>query len=64
MIETLLSSYESGACSRRQFLAVVSALLLVSCLGQAQTIAPFAAGGINHVTLNAKDLGRSPDYQG
>jgi hypothetical protein len=47
MIETLLSSYESGACSRRQFLAVVSALLLVSCLGQAQTIAPYAAGGIN-----------------
>src|SRR5215471_17563223 len=61
-IETLLGAYESGACTRRQFLAAVSALLPVPSLGQTQTTAPFVARGINHVTLSVKDLGRSRDF--
>ena len=61
-IETLLSAYESGACTRRQFLAAVSALLPVAALGQTKTATPFVARGINHVTLNVKDLGRSREF--
>lgn len=61
-IETLLSAYESGACTRRQFLAAISALLPVASVAQTKTAAPFVARGINHVTLNVKDLGRSQEF--
>src|SRR5262245_17502066 len=61
-IETLLSAYESGACTRRQFLAAVSAMLPVPSLGQTKTATPFVARGINHVTLSVKDLGRSREF--
>lgn len=61
-IETLLSAYESGSFSRRQFLAAVSALLPVSSLRQTQTTAPLVARDINHVTLSVKDLDRSREF--
>src|SRR5215469_8078321 len=61
-IEALLSAYECGAFTRRQFLAAVSALLPVASLGQTKAATPFVARGINHVTLSVKDLGRSREF--
>src|SRR5215469_14233518 len=61
-IEALLSAYECGAFTRRQFLAAVSALLPVASLGQTKTATPLVAHGINHVTLGVKDLGRSREF--
>ena len=61
-IDTLLNAYESGALTRRQFLAAVSALLPVVSHGQTKTPAPFVARGINHITLSVKDLARSREF--
>ena len=42
-IDVLLSAYERGGCTRRQFIAAVSALLSVPSLGQTQVTPPFVA---------------------
>ena len=61
-VEALLSSYERGRCTRRQFVAAVSALLPVPSLGQTQPTSPIVARDLNHVTLHVKDLGRSLEF--
>jgi len=61
-IDVLLSAYERGGCTRRQFIAAVSALLSVPSLGQTQVTPPFVARGLNHVTVNVTDVNRSRDF--
>jgi len=65
-IEGLLSAYERGAFTRRQFVAAVSALLSVPAIGcrhhEAQSAGPFVARGINHVTISVKDLTKSREF--
>lgn len=58
-IETLLTAYERGACTRRHFVAAVSALLSVPAFSQTELGTPFVARGINHVTIKVKDLKKS-----
>jgi catechol 2,3-dioxygenase-like lactoylglutathione lyase family enzyme len=60
-IDALLSTYESGGCSRRHFIAAVSAVLSMPSLPQLPT-APFVARGLNHVTVNVPDVNKSRDF--
>src|SRR5258708_25645727 len=65
-IEALLTAYERGACSRRHFIAAISALVSVPAIGCAhrQTAAAgaFVPRGINHVTIKVKDLSKSLEF--
>ena len=61
-IEAVLSTYEQGGCTRRQFIAAVSALASLPSLGQDQSSTPFVARGLNHVTVNVPDVSRSRDF--
>ncbi len=61
-IEKLLTIYESGGCSRRQFIGALSALIASPAIGRAQPNASFVARGLNHVTLHVTDLRRSQEF--
>jgi catechol 2,3-dioxygenase-like lactoylglutathione lyase family enzyme len=65
-LETLLTAYERGACSRRHFIATISALVSASTIGcadrQTAAVGTFVPRGINHVTLKVKDLKKSLEF--
>lgn len=61
-IERLLDAYERGDCTRRTFVASLSALLAVPSVGQPNRTAPFVARGLNHVTLTVPDVSRSRNF--
>lgn len=62
-IEKLLSAYESGRSTRRQFVQALTGLLVMSGIGQAQTRpSPFAGRSLNHVAINVSDLKRSRKF--
>ena len=62
-IESLVTAYDRGDCTRRNFILAVSALL-AGCARPTQTkpSGPIVAKGINHVTLQVKDLTKSLDF--
>ena len=61
-IESLLSSYERGECTRRFFIAALSALFSAPGLGQTPKAAAFVGRSLNHVTINVADVNRSRDF--
>ena len=64
VLDSLVSRFEQGQCSRRELLASLAALV---AMGPVQTSAalsapPFRCRELNHVTLRVRDLGRSKQF--
>ena len=62
-IEKLLTAYESGRSTRRQFVQALTGLLLMPKVAESQAKAtPFAGRSLNHVTITVTDLQRSRKF--
>ena len=64
VLDQLVSGYERGACTRRELLASLGALVATGPGGFAMTAPapPFRCRELNHVTLRVKELGRSKAF--
>jgi glyoxylase I family protein len=62
-IEDLLTGYEQGTIERRDFVRLLSALLLspMAAAGQSAAAA-VAVGSLNHVSISVADVDRSVDF--
>lgn len=62
-IERLVTNYEGGHISRREFVASLSALAIAQPAAAAQTSAPvLPARTLNHVALRVSNVQRSQDF--